>query len=53
MEELNLIMNDDGVFVAYDDRYDITIHCESEEEQKEVFDLLCKAGIFSSESEEA
>ena len=33
-DELMLMINDDGVAKVYDDTYDITIHCESEEEQK-------------------
>lgn len=34
------IQNKDGTFSAYDDTYDITIHCETEEEQKEVIERL-------------
>lgn len=34
------IQNKDGTFSAYDDTYDITIHCETEEEQKEVIKYL-------------
>lgn len=36
MKELKMIMNDDGVFEEYDDTYDLTIHCTSQEEQDEV-----------------
>lgn len=35
MKELKLIANDDGVFEEYDDTYDLTIHCTSQEEQDE------------------
>lgn len=31
-----LIIGDDGIARSYDDTYDITIHCESQEEQNEV-----------------
>lgn len=31
-----LSIGDDGIARAYDDTYDITIHCESREEQEEV-----------------
>lgn len=39
-KELQLILNDDGIFEEYDDTYDLTIHCENEEEQEEVFNRL-------------
>lgn len=42
MKELNMIMNDDGVFEEYDDTYDLTIHCTSQEEQDEVLLRLNK-----------
>lgn len=43
MEEgILLILNDDGVAEEYDDAWDVTIHCESEEEQKETVKLLEK-----------
>jgi hypothetical protein len=32
-EGLEFIINTDGVATLYDDTYDITIHCESQEEQ--------------------
>lgn len=35
-DEMMLMLNDDGVAHVYDDTYDIVIHCESAEEQKEV-----------------
>lgn len=33
-------MNEDGALDIYNDTYDITIHCESEKEQKEVEKIL-------------
>lgn len=35
-----IVQNRDGVFSAYDDTYDIVIHCESEEKQKKAIDRL-------------
>lgn len=35
-DEMMLMLNDDGVAHIYDETYDIVIHCESAEEQKEV-----------------
>lgn len=37
---MELIQNEDGTFSAYDDAYDVVIHCETEEEQKEVIERL-------------
>jgi hypothetical protein len=34
------IQNEDRAFSVYDDTYDIVIHCESKEEQKEVIEHL-------------
>ena len=39
-KEMILIQNSDGIWGEYDGAYDITIHCESEEEQKKVLDIL-------------
>ena len=39
-EGLQVILNDDGVFEEYDDTYDLTIHCESKEEQEAVLNKL-------------
>lgn len=39
-EELKMIMGDDGVFRRYNDDFDITIHCESEEEAERVLNKL-------------
>lgn len=38
--EIKMIMGDDGVFRRYNDEFDITIHCESEEEAERVIDKL-------------
>lgn len=35
-----LIQNEDGAFSAYDDAYDIVIHCESKEEQEKTIGHL-------------
>lgn len=37
---ITLTLNEDGVAEVYDDTYDITIHCESEEEQERVVGIL-------------
>lgn len=37
---INLIIDKDGVAREYDDTYDITIHCETEEEQLEAREYL-------------
>lgn len=37
---MTLIQNKDGAFSAYDDAYDVVIHCETEEEQKKVIERL-------------
>lgn len=42
-DSINLMIRDDGVATIYDDTYDITIHCESEEEQHKVVELLNNA----------
>lgn len=41
-EEIKIIQDADGHFVEYDDTYDITIHCTSQEEQDEVLLRLNK-----------
>lgn len=38
--ELKLIIGDDGVLEEYNDEFDITIHCESKEEQDQVKEIL-------------
>lgn len=37
---ITLAQNEDGTFSAYDDTYDIVIHCETEEEQKKTIARL-------------
>lgn len=39
-DEILLTIGDDGKASLYDDTYDITIHCESKEEQDEVKRIL-------------
>lgn len=39
-DEMMLVQNKDGTFSAYDDSYDVVIHCETEEEQKKVIERL-------------
>jgi len=48
-EELQLMLNNDGVFEKYDDTYDLTIHCESKEEQEEVLSRLSRRWVPTSE----
>ena len=36
--EMTLVQNEDGAFSAYDDTYDIVIHCETEDEQEKEID---------------
>lgn len=49
IEQLKMIINDDGVFEEYDDAWDVTIHCENEEEQKNVIEKLNMRWILCSE----
>lgn len=37
---MELVQNEDDTFSAYDNTYGITIHCETEEEQKKVIEHL-------------
>lgn len=37
---MEFVQNEDGTFSTYDDTYDVVIHCETEEEQKKVIELL-------------
>lgn len=39
-KNLMIYFDEEGVAKAYDDAYDITIHCESEEEQQKVIEQL-------------
>lgn len=48
-DAMELIQNEDGTFSAYDDTYDVVIHCETEEEQKKVIERLSTNWIPVSE----
>ena len=39
-DSINLIFDEDGFARIYDSAYDITIHCESQEEQDKVWKML-------------
>ena len=39
-DEIMLVFGEDGIAREYDDTWDVTIHCESEEEQKTVLEKL-------------
>ena len=39
-DEMTLVQSEDGAFSAYDDTYDIVIHCESKEEQEKTIERL-------------
>lgn len=45
-EGLTVIMGEDGVFRKYNDEYDVTIHCESEEEAEKIPKILNKGLAF-------
>ena len=40
---IQLIIREDGIAEKYDDTYDLTIHCTSEEEQREVLKIMNQA----------
>ena len=46
---MEFVQNEDGTFSAYDNTYDIVIHCETEEEQKKVIERLSADWIPASE----
>ena len=46
---MEFVQNEDGTFSAYDDTYDIVIHCKSEDEQKKVIERLSTDWIPVSE----
>jgi hypothetical protein len=46
---MEFVQNEDGAFSAYDDTYDIVIHCETEDEQKKVIERLSIDWIPASE----
>lgn len=39
-DEMTLVQNEDGTFSAYDDTYDVVIHCETEEEREKAIERL-------------
>lgn len=49
---IELYQKPDGTFDIYDDTYDITIHCESQEEQEKVTNALINS-ISQEEIEKA
>ena len=40
MDEMKLYFDENGVAHEYDDEFDVTIHCESEEDSERVIELL-------------
>ena len=48
-DSINLIFDEDGTAKIYDYTYDITIHCESQEEQDKVWKMLNRRWIPCSE----
>ena len=46
---ITLVQSEDGTFSAYDDSYDVVIHCETEEEQKKVIEHLKAKKLDSSQ----
>lgn len=41
-DSINIMFDENGVAKVYDDTYDLTIHCESEEEQNKIIEILNK-----------
>ena len=39
-DKIMIRIGEDGVARLYDDAYDVTIHCENEEEQKKVMEMM-------------
>lgn len=50
---IKAIMQDDGTFKVYDDTYDIIIHCESQEEQNRVQNILNQEYVSKEDIDEA
>ena len=50
---IKAIMQNDGTFKVYDDTYDIIIHCESQEEQNRVQNILNKEYVSKEDIDEA
>jgi rubrerythrin len=42
-DSIQIYFDEDGVARAYDDTYDITIHCETEEEYNDAMQMLERA----------
>lgn len=40
IDGMTLVQNEDDSFSAYDDNYDVVIHCETEEERKKAIERL-------------
>ena len=49
MSEISIMFDENGIAKEYDDTFDITIHCESEEEQNKVLEILNRRWIPVSE----
>ena len=49
-DAMELIQNKDGTFSAYDDTYDVVIHCKSEDEQKKVIEHLKSISWIAGET---
>ena len=52
-DEIMLVFGEDGVAREYDDTWDITIHCESEEEQKAVLEKIKNSNQEAKNSTES
>ena len=52
-EEIKMIMGDDGIFRRYNDEFDIIIHCESQEEQNRVQNILNQEYVSKEDIDEA
>ena len=48
-ETISIMFDEKGIAKEYDDTFDISIHCESEEEQNKVLEILNKRWIPVSE----
>lgn len=44
-ETISLLFDKNGIAKVYDDTFDISVHCESEEEQNKVFEILNRRWI--------
>ena len=44
-EMISIMFDENGIAKEYDDTFDITIHCESEEEQNKVLEILNRRWI--------